>query len=152
MHTYEMLTDGDHVLVAVSGGVDSIVLAAILQEWKRKAPIDYQLTAVHLDMGFPNSIKTDLAAQLEKISLPLEIERTTYGLDAVAANDQQGACFECARNRRTRLFSLARDKGCSKLALGHHKDDIIETFFINVLYSGNISTMVPSQPLFSGKG
>ena len=150
MHTYDMLSDGDHILVAVSGGVDSLVLAAILQGWKHKAPIDYTLTAVHLDMGFPNSNPEAISSQLKKISLPLEIERTSFGQNAVTSADKQNACFECARNRRTRLFSLAREKKCTKLALGHHKDDIIETFFINVLYGGNISTMVPSQPLFSG--
>lgn len=150
MHTYDMLADGDHILVAVSGGVDSLVLATVLQHWKHKAPIDYKLTAVHLDMGFPESNQAAISSQLAKISLPLEIEQTSFGRDAIAASDKQNACFECARNRRTRLFSMAREKNCSKLALGHHKDDIIETFFINVLYGGNISTMVPSQSLFSG--
>jgi len=150
MHTYNMLTDGDRVLVAVSGGVDSLVLAAILKLWRHKAPIDYELIAVHLDMGFPDSNYELIAPQLTKIPLDLDVEYTSFGNNALANNDNKNACFECARNRRTRLFSLAREKNCNKLALGHHKDDIIETFFINVLYGGNISTMVPSQSLFSG--
>lgn len=117
---------------------------------KKKPPIKYQLTAVHLDMGFPDNDHHSISSQLKKIPLFLEIEITTIGVDALAGNDKESGCFQCARNRRNRLFSLAREKSCNKLALGHHKDDIIETFFINVLYGGNISTMVPSQSLFSG--
>ena len=150
MHAYSMLADGDRILVAVSGGVDSLVLAAILELWRHKAPIDYELLAIHLDMGFPDSNYKLIAPQLAKISLDLEVQNTSFGNDALANADKQNTCFECSRNRRTRLFSIAREKNCNKLALGHHKDDIIETFFINVLYGGNISTMVPSQSLFSG--
>lgn len=145
-----MLADGDRVLVAISGGVDSLVLAAILELWRHKAPIDYELVAVHLDMGFPDSNYELIAPQLAKIPLDLEIKHTSFGNDALANIDKKNACFECSRNRRTTLFSTAKGKNCNKLALGHHKDDIIETFFINVLYGGNISTMVPSQSLFSG--
>jgi len=150
MHAYSMLTNGDRILVAVSGGVDSLVLAAILALWRNKAPIDYELVAVHLDMGFPDSNYKLIAPQLAKIPLNLEIEHTSFGSDVLALADKQNACFACSRNRRTRLFSIAREKNCNKLAFGHHKDDIIETFFLNVLYGGNISTMVPSQVLFSG--
>lgn len=149
MHTYNMLDDGDTVLIAVSGGIDSLVLAAILQEWQKKAPITYTISAIHLDMGFEGAdIVPSIAGQFKKMHLPLEIEWTAFGRSAVS-NEKSG-CFHCARNRRSRLFALARDKKCNKLALGHHKEDIIETFFINLLYSGNISTMVPSQPLFNG--
>ncbi|MBI5559167.1 MAG: tRNA 2-thiocytidine(32) synthetase TtcA [Deltaproteobacteria bacterium] len=152
MHTYNMLNDGDSVLVAVSGGMDSMTLAAVLNEWRKKAPITYKLTAVHLDMGFaPGSFSRLARQQLAKIGIEVEIESTTFGPDALNAEQGKSGCFHCARKRRSRLFSLAREKGCNKLALGHHKEDIIETFFLNLLYSGNISTMVPSQPLFNGK-
>ncbi len=150
MHTYSMLADGDSVLIAVSGGIDSLVLAAILQQWQKKAPIHYAITAIHLDMGFKESgIVPSLEKQLERHKIPLDIEWTDFGRRA--NNNKKSGCFHCARNRRTRLFDLAREKKCNKLAFGHHKEDIIETFFINVLYGGNISTMVPSQPLFDGK-
>ena len=65
--------------------------------------------------------------------------------------EREFTCFQCARNRRSQLFDLAREKGCNKVVFGHHKDDLIETFFLNILYSGNISTMLPKQPLFDGK-
>ena len=83
--------------------------------------------------------------QLGRFSIPLTV------VDGLAAQERGGAsCFVCARSRRTQLFDLARRKGCSKLAFGHHKDDLIETFLINIFYSGNISTMVPRQDLFGG--
>ncbi len=151
MHTYSMLDDGDSVLVAVSGGIDSLVLASILKKWREKAPISYQITAIHLDMGFDSGNTASLAKQqMEKIGIELEIEKTTFGPDVLATENGKSGCFYCARNRRTKLFSLARRKKCNKLALGHHKEDIIETFLINLFYSGNISTMVPSQSLFNG--
>lgn len=151
MHTYNMLADGDSVLVAVSGGIDSLTLAATLQQWQQKAPIRYHLSAVHLDLGFDSGkVSALVRRQLAEIGMEVEVELTSFGTDAIAAGKGEGGCFHCARNRRTRLFSLAREKNCNKLAFGHHKDDIIETFFLNLLYSGNISTMVPAQALFNG--
>lgn len=149
MHAYRMLADGDRVMVAVSGGIDSLVLTAILSLWQKKAPISYSLFPVHIDMGFKGAETEAVSRQLARFVGDTTIVRTTLGPDALAEEDR-GGCFRCARNRRTRLFSLAREKRCNKLALGHHKEDIIETFFINLLYSGNLSTMVPSQSLFNG--
>lgn len=149
MHEYQMLADGDRVLVAVSGGVDSLVLTAILKLWQEKAPISYTIDAVHLDMGFGIDEAHLVDRQLAKTSVPYEIIQTTIGKDALALEDSS-TCFHCARNRRTKLFNLARERGCTKLALGHHKEDIIETFFINLFYGGNLSTMLPKQELFKG--
>lgn len=151
LHDFAMLKDGDRVLIAVSGGVDSLVTAWVLQMWRRKAPIAYEIEAVHVDNGFWSPERAEVAPvdsireQLGRFSIPLTV------LDAwpVAEGDERN-CYVCARNRRTQLFDFARQKGFGKIALGHHKNDLIETFFINVLYSGNISTMVPRQDLFNG--
>lgn len=153
MHLYKMLSDGDRVMVAVSGGVDSLVLAWLLDHWRRKAPINYELLAVHIDPGFDQSKNRTshlVAAQLEGLALPYLIEETDFGPKALAAEDGKSACYHCARQRRNRLFAIARENKITKVAFGHHKDDILETFLINLLYGGNLSTMVPHQRLFMG--
>lgn len=151
LHTYEMLADGDRVMLAVSGGIDSLVLVWLLRFWLRKAPIDYQLLAVHLDMGFGEKEAGLIAIQLDRLGVPYLIEKTDFGRRALEAEEGRSGCFHCASQRRNRLFELAREKGCNKIALGHHQEDIIETFFLNLLWAGNLSTMVPKQELFGGR-
>jgi len=157
MAAHSMLSEGDSVLVAVSGGVDSLVLAWLLHIWLQKAPIRYALQVVHIDMGFSGqgagggdgdgiTPVEKIGVQLQRFNIPLLVHP--------AKAPEQGAdrtCFHCARQRRHQLFDLARDYGCNKIAFGHHKDDLIETLFLNMLYGGNLSTMVPRQDLFSGK-
>jgi tRNA 2-thiocytidine biosynthesis protein TtcA len=159
MHDYAMLADGDRVLVAVSGGMDSLVLLAVLLHWRKKAPIHYQLQAVHVDMdsgpGTPGPGATQLSEQVRRFGLPLRVLPAQYRPApeemAAAALGGRDICFQCARSRRTQLFAHARDEGWNKLALGHHRDDIIETFLLNLTCAGNISTMIPCQSLFAGR-
>lgn len=146
LHDYRMLEEGDRVLVAVSGGVDSLVLAVVLHLWQAKAPISFQLLPVHIDHGFsePGSEpEQNISPQLARHELFLEIVKET-------PLEQERSCFLCARNRRKMLFDLAAAKGFNKIALGHHRDDLVETFLLNAVYSGNISTMRPMQSLFDG--
>lgn len=151
MHDWDMLADGDRVLIGVSGGVDSLVTAWVLQMWRAKAPIGYRIEAVYVDNGFWTPERggevpaTRIARQLQRFAIPFSTVKAWPIKDG-----EERTCFVCARNRRSQLFDLARQKGCGKLAFGHHKDDLVETFFINALYSGNISTMLPRQELFAG--
>jgi len=150
MHDYSMLDDGDRVMVGVSGGIDSLTLAWVLKMWQKKAPIRYELVAQIIDYGFWRQHEgmagpeISIGRQLEKFSIDYTIDQ------AWQIEDEERTCFQCARNRRSQLFDLARQRGFNKIAFGHHKDDLIETFFINILYSGNISTMLPRQKLFDG--
>lgn len=150
MHDYSMFSAGDRVLIAVSGGIDSLTLAGILAIWQKKIPIRLTLAAYHIDHGFWRSQdrefnpRTAVADQLSLLGLPLQI------VAEKPLGKEERTCFLCARNRRSQLFDLARDHGFNKIAFGHHKDDLIETFFLNTIYSGNISTMVPRQDLFGG--
>lgn len=151
MHSYNMLEDGDRVLIAVSGGVDSLVLTWLLKHWLKKAPIHYELLAVHLDMGFGTGEWQLVEDELKMLAVDYLIERTDIGKEALLAEDGKSGCFHCAKRRRNRLFELASQHNASKIAFGHHQEDIIETFFINLCYGGNLSTMVPRQDLFAGR-
>ncbi len=150
MHDYDMLADGDRVMVGVSGGVDSLVLACVLKMWQEKAPIRFEVTGQIIDYGFWR-LHEGMAGPEESIGEQLEKFSIDYTIDeAWKIDNEDRTCFQCARNRRSQLFDLARERGFNKIAFGHHKDDLIETFFLNILYSGNISTMLPRQKLFDG--
>ena len=158
MWDYSMLADGDTVLVSVSGGIDSLVLAWLLHNWRNKAPISYRLKAVHIDMmpsdGGMGINARQAANRLETIGLscvilPADLPRPTA--TDTPATSTKDVCFHCARSRRKQLFDYARKHHYSTIALGHHRDDIVETFFLNLTCGGNISTIRPRQDLFSGR-
>ncbi len=157
MADYTMLADGDRILVAVSGGIDSLVLIRILQLWKINAPISYTVHGIHVDMqpedGRPGEVARSVQATLQRCSIPCQILPATWFPDenGIEEGRVKDVCFRCARSRRTQLFAHAREHRYTLLALGHHRDDIIETFFLNMLHAGNLSTMSPKQKLFSGR-
>jgi tRNA 2-thiocytidine biosynthesis protein TtcA len=151
IHTHQMIRDGDHVLVGVSGGKDSMSLLWLLRDRIRRVPKKYRLTAVHVDPGFG----ADSAGQMERFfrtnGFDYRLFRSDIGPRAHSAANRENPCFLCSRLRRKILFDLAEELGCERIALGHHKDDVIETFFINVFYGASVSTMLPVQSLFGGK-
>ena len=151
IHDYEMIAPDDRILVGVSGGKDSLALLFVLNERLSRIPVRYRLIPVYVDPGFEGGYSHALARYLSGMGFDLRVEHTDYGPLAHSAENRENPCFLCARLRRKRIFEIARETGCSKVAFGHHKDDIIETFFLNVCYAGNISTMRPAQSFFDGK-
>lgn len=151
IHRYNMISDGDRIAVGLSGGKDSLTLMWVLMYRLRRIPITYSLLAIYIDLGFSEDYSKRLKDFCNVMGYNLHIEYTDYGNYAHSSHNRENPCFLCARLRRKRLFELADEFGCNKLALGHNKDDIIETLFLNMFYSGEISTMTPYQPFFQGK-
>lgn len=151
LHRYEMISDGDRIVVGVSGGADSLSLMWMLTERQSRIPINYELFAVYIDPGFEESFAQALKLYCEVLGFPLRVEYTDCGVLGHSSANRENPCFLCSRLRRKRLFEVADELDCQKLALGHNKDDVIETFFMNVCYAGEISTMLPSQTFFQQK-
>ncbi len=151
IHAYGMIADGDRIVVGLSGGKDSLTLLWMLAERRPRAPIDYEIFPVYVDPGFEGGYGGSLARFVrERMGIELIVEPTDFGVVAHSDHNRENPCFLCARRRRQRLFEIADRLGCRKVALGHHKDDLIETFFINILYAGEVSTMLPAQSFFKG--
>ena len=147
---WNMILDKEKILVGISGGKDSQALLNILFSLKKKAPVDFEILPVHIDAGFQDSFAEDLGQYVEQAYGPLKIEYKNYGILAHSHENTENPCFLCSRLRRNRLFEMAKEQGCQKIALGHNKDDIIETLFINMFYAGKIATMKPRQSFFGG--
>jgi tRNA 2-thiocytidine biosynthesis protein TtcA len=150
IHQNRMIRDGDHILVAVSGGKDSLSLLWLLRDRIRRIPIDYRITAVHVDPGFGGDSAERLEDFFRGHGFEYRLIRTQIGPKAHGPENSENPCFLCSRMRRKMLFEMARDLGCNLLAFGHHKDDLIETLFVNVFYGASLSTMLPVQPFFDG--
>lgn len=139
---YNLVQAGDHILVAVSGGKDSYTLADFLWRAQKKAPFDFKITAVHLDQMQPGYEGASLEAWLKRSGMPFEIiQKDTYSI--VVDKTQEGGtyCSLCSRLRRGILYSAAERLGCNKIALGHHRDDALETLLLNLFYAGKLQAM-----------
>jgi tRNA 2-thiocytidine biosynthesis protein TtcA len=150
IHQYGLIREGDRILVGVSGGKDSLTMLHLLHERAKRVPTRYELVPVHIDLGFNPDRKKVLRDFCEARGLLLRVEETQIGKRAHSSENRENPCFLCSWERRKRIFSLAQKLRCSKIAFGHHKDDIIETLLLNIFYSAEISTMLPIQTLFKG--
>ncbi len=150
IHHNRMIHDGDHILVAVSGGKDSLSLLWLLRDRISRIPIDYRITAAHVDPGFGGDSTEKLEVFFGDEGFDYRLIRTQIGPKAHGPENRENPCFLCSRMRRKILFEIARDLGCNLIALGHHKDDLIETFFMNAFYGASLGTMLPVQPFFDG--
>lgn len=148
---YGLIEAGDRIAVAVSGGKDSLALLWLLRERLRRIPIHYELTALHVDLGFDPEPAARLEAFFRAEGFAHRIIKTDHGIRAHREENRENPCFLCARLRRATLFRAADEAGCGKIAFGHNRDDFIETFLINIFYGGQVSGMLPKQPFFAGK-
>lgn len=149
---YGMIAAGDRVLVGVSGGMDSMALLDLLNTPMIHVP-HFSILAVHIDPGFdPEGAGSGiLARHLEAGGYDAVVEKSDIGPLAHSAVNRKNPCFLCSRLRRRRIFEIAAQQGCNKIAFAHHRDDIIETLLINLFYGREISTMVPNQSIFGGQ-
>lgn len=148
---YQMISDGDRILVAVSGGQDSISLLWSLRDRLKRIPIDYKLTAVHVDLGFRQGTGRRMEAFFNGNGFDYCIIKSRFGPRAHGKENRENPCFLCSRLKRRGIFEKAAELGCNKIAFGHQKDDFIETFFLNLFFAGSIDTIRPVQELFNGK-
>lgn len=142
IHDYNMIEDNDTVMVCLSGGKDSYTLLDILISLQKSAPINYKLVAVNLDQGQPDFPKDVLPNYLESIGIEYKIiTEDTYSTVKKIIPEGKTTCSLCSRLRRGILYRVAQEIGANKIALGHHRDDIIETLFLNMFYSGKLKGM-----------
>lgn len=138
----DMIADGDRVMVCVSGGKDSYALLDVLCDLQRRAPVRFELVAVNIDQGWPGYDTARIEAHLATVGVPYHMITEDYA-EIVEAKLRPGQtpCSLCSRFRRGVLYNLAVRLGCSKIALGHHADDLLETLMLNLFYAGRLASM-----------
>ncbi len=149
---FNMIEEGDKVMVCLSGGKDSYTLLDVLMKLQKRAPVRFELVAVNLDQkqpGFPSDV---LPAYLDSVGVPYHIEtQDTYSVVKRVVPEGKTMCSLCSRLRRGALYTVARRLGCNKIALGHHRDDIVATFFLNMFFAAKIKSMPPKLVTDNGE-
>ncbi len=149
---YDQIPPGADVAVALSGGVDSWTMLALLAELVRLNRLDARLSAIHIELGHPGAAErlAMLSQGCRAAGVPLLVRHTSIGPAAVDEGGKR-PCFLCARRRRQALFEMARDHDLTHIATGHHRDDVLATFVLNLLENRELSTLVPRQESFGGR-
>ena len=141
---YSMIEEGDKVMVCLSGGKDSYTMLDILLGLQKSAPVNFEIVAVNMDQKQPGYPEHILPAYLEEVGVPFHIiEKDTYSVVKEIVPEGKTTCGLCSRLRRGTLYGYAESIGANKIALGHHRDDIIETLFLNMFFGGKLKAMPP---------
>lgn len=138
---YQLIQEGDHIAVCISGGKDSMLMAKLFQEIRRHRQVSFELTFLVMDPGYNKANRMLIESNARQLGIPI----TVFESDIFDAVDtvEKSPCYLCARMRRGYLYSKAKELGCNKIALGHHFDDVIETILMGMLHGGQIQTMMP---------
>lgn len=149
INQYKMIKDGDKIAVGVSGGKDSVVLLKLLAEYQRFSPEKFELIAITVDLRFDGKpMDTSPIQKLcDELNVKYVVESTDIGQIVFDARKETNPCALCSKMRKGALYNCATDNGCNKVALGHHKDDLIDTMFLSLFYEGRLSTFAPKSYL-----
>lgn len=146
---YNLIKDGDKIAVGVSGGKDSVTLLKLLAEYRRFSPERFDLLAITVDLSFSerNADFSPIKALCDQLNVEYLIEKTEIGKIVFDIRKETNPCALCSKMRKGALNNLAKEKGCNKIALGHHADDMIDTFLLSLFYEGRLSTFAPKSYL-----
>ena len=142
VNEYKLIEDNDNIMVCISGGKDSFLLAKCIQELKRHGKINFNVRYVVMDPGYNEYNRSYIEDNAKILNIPIEIFESDI-FDVVSNVESKSPCYLCARMRRGYLYSKAKELGCNKIALGHHFDDFIETTLLSLFYGSEIKTMMP---------
>jgi tRNA 2-thiocytidine biosynthesis protein TtcA len=150
IYEYDLIKDGDRVLVGLSGGKDSMILLEALADRRKHFPFDFQIDAIHVgaaNIGYKMNTAY-LDEFCKNLDVPLHLDEIEVDLNV---NPKKSACFICSWNRRKRIFEKSKKLNCNKIALGHHKDDAVQTVLLNMIFHGSFSSLPQKLSMFEGR-
>jgi len=148
---FNMIEDGDKIAVGISGGKDSLTLLALLKAYQKFSPQKFEILAITIDLGFKDMSYAPIIEWCNQLEIPYIVEKTDIAEIIFDVRKETNPCSLCSKMRRGALNTVLLQHGCNKLALGHHRDDVIETFFLSMTYEGRLSTFAPKNYMSRSK-
>ena len=144
---YKLIKDGDKIAVGVSGGKDSVTLLKLLAEYKRFSPERFELVAITIDLNFSNSNcdYSSIKSLCDELGVEYVVEKTDIGQIVFDVRKESNPCALCSKMRKGALNNVAKERGCNKVAIGHHADDLVDTLMLSLFYEGRLSTFAPKS-------